>query len=57
MAVYPLQQVHSACITRSLTEFRPDRGASSCSSLGWPAGWPCLLGSGGKNSGWHKVWL
>jgi len=32
------------------------RGVSSCSSLGWPAGWPHLH-LGAKNSGWHNAWL
>jgi len=30
------------------------RGVSSCSSLGWPVGWPHLY-LGAKNSGWHNA--
>ena len=32
------------------------RGVSSCSSLGWPEGWP-HLNLGAKNSGWRNAWL
>jgi len=32
------------------------RGVSSCSSLGWPAGWPHLYLEG-ENSGWYNAWL
>jgi len=31
------------------------RGVSSCSSLGWPAGWPDMYL--GAKSGWHNAWL
>ena len=39
-----------------LNQFTFCRGVSSCSSLGWPAGWPHLY-LDTKNSEWHNAWL
>jgi len=41
------------------TDKHQSRGVSSCRSLGWPVlkVATSVLGVGGKNTGWHNVWL
>ena len=50
---YPQQYLLSHC---RKWHYLWTRGVSSCSSLGWPAGWALYWG-GGKNSGWHNAWV